>query len=100
MVGFKVILFQMLNVTSESITQTGSRGRGGGRGAPFGNSQQRRELRKEMSSSTRCLVLKLFYLHRRPIGAPGPSLDILSDQMQNIELNNSFNINAVEFVPK
>ena len=40
------------------------------------------------------------FLLRRPIGAPGPSLDILSDQIQNIDLKNSFNINAVEFVPK
>ena len=37
---------------------------------------------------------------RRPIGARGPSLDILSDQLQNIDLKKAFNINAMEFVPK
>ena len=57
------------------------RGRGCGRGAPFGNTEQRREL-------------------RRPLGAPAPvSSDSLAEQLENIDLKNSFNINASEFVP-
>jgi len=59
-----------------------AQGRGrGGRGAPFGNSEQRKEL-------------------RRPIGAPAPSADHLVGQIQNLDIKNSFNINANEFVPK
>jgi len=56
-----------------------AQGRGrGGRGAPFGNSEQRKEL-------------------RRPIGAP--AVDSLVGQVQNLDLKNPFNINANEFVP-
>jgi len=56
-----------------------AQGRGrGGRGAPFGNSEQRKEL-------------------RRPIGAP--ALESLVGQVQNMEIKNAFNINADEFVP-
>eukprot|EP00092_Neocalanus_flemingeri_P029730 GFUD01032278.1.p1 GENE.GFUD01032278.1~~GFUD01032278.1.p1 ORF type:complete len:408 (+),score=104.57 GFUD01032278.1:35-1258(+) len=58
---------------------TMAQGRGrGGRGAPFGNSEHRKEL-------------------RRPIGAP--TADSLIGQVQNMDLKNSFNINANEFVP-
>lgn len=56
-----------------------AQGRGrGGRGAPFGNSEQRKEL-------------------RRPIGAP--AVESLVGQVQNLDLKNPFNINANEFVP-
>merc|ERR1719365_215588 len=73
----------------ETLTPGSGRGRGGGRGAPFGNNEQRREL-------------------RRPIGAPAPSVtptpsssaaDALASELENIDLKNSFNINATEFVP-
>ena len=53
------------------------RGRGGGRGAPFGNSEPKRELRRPLNSTT----------------------DALAQQMQNIDLKKSFNINAQEFNP-
>jgi len=53
------------------------RGRGGGRGTPFGNSEPKREL-------------------RRPMGDPA---DSLATQIGNIDLKNPFNINAEEFVP-
>lgn len=56
-------------------TPCAGRGRGGGRGAPFGNSEQRREL-------------------RRPLSVQG-----IAAQISNIDLKNSFNINAQEFVP-
>jgi len=69
------------------MTPGGGRGRGCGRGAPFGNTEQRREL-------------------RRPIGAPTAaqanqqtSLDSLAEDIQSIDLKNSFNINASVFVP-
>jgi len=62
--------------------ETIAQGRGrGGRGAPFGNSEQRKEL-------------------RRPIGAPASSADNLVGQIQNLDIKNSFNIDANEFVPK
>ena len=50
----------MINVTTESLGQTESRGRGGGRGAPFGNSQQRKELREtigEISCTQRPIII-------------------------------------------
>ena len=56
-----------------------AQGRGrGGRGAPFGNSEQRKEL-------------------RRPIGAP--AVESLVGQVQSLDLKNPFNINASEFIP-
>ena len=84
------IILQM-SVDTHPLPASGGRGRGCGRGAPFGNNEQRREL-------------------RRPIGAPAaapspapttttPSADNLAEQMENIDLKNSFNINASVFVP-
>ena len=58
----------------------GGRGRGG-RGAPFGNPEQRREL-------------------RRPMGSTAVTAESLTSQIQNLDIKNSFNINAHEFIPK
>jgi hypothetical protein len=57
-------------------------GRGrGGRGAPFGNSMQPRpEL-------------------RRPLQPTGADYNLLAQQLGGIDLKNSFNINAHEFMP-
>lgn len=63
-------------------TPPAGRGRGGGRGAPFGNTEPKRELRRPLAS------------------APANSTpDALAQQIQNIDLKKSFNINAQEFVP-
>jgi len=67
--------YKRTKMSLDTIAQ--GRGRGG-RGAPFGNSEQRREL-------------------RRPIGAP--AIDSLVSQVHNLDLKNPFNINASEFVP-
>lgn len=66
----------LLQMAQDALPSAG-RGRGGGRGAPFGNSEPKREL-------------------RRPLGSSG---DSLAQQMANIDLKNAFNINAQEFVP-
>jgi len=59
-------------------------GRGrGGRGAPFGGSEQRKELRRPMAAAV-----------------ANNQTDSLATQISNIELEKSFNINANEFVPK
>ena len=72
---YSIICTEVADMSIDAIAQ--GRGRGG-RGAPFGNSEQRKEL-------------------RRPIGAP--ALDSLVGQVQNMEIKNAFNINADEFVP-
>jgi len=63
-------------------TPPAGRGRGGGRGAPFGNSEPKRELRRPLASA--------------PVNA---TPEALAQQIQNIDLKKSFNINAQEFVP-
>lgn len=63
-------------------TPPAGRGRGGGRGAPFGNSEPKRELRRPLAAA--------------PVNS---TPDTLAQQIQNIDLKKSFNINAQEFVP-
>lgn len=73
-----------LETSSPSAVQGGGRGRGG-RGAPFGSGVeqgQRRELRRPMA----------------PASSPSP--DAVANQLSSLDIKNSFNVEASEFVPK